>query len=241
MDFHFWCDLAPYLRGTILPTGTHLEATTTVRLVGPEVTGPILAQAQEIRLTPREYAKANLPAYEEPENTFTVSGLERLDGQTWTPLSEGCRWEKTGAHHGAGGYLVIHNDYAAEGTWVQSMLGPQQWGNPFLAGARYRLSAWVKVEDLDNEALVGGPMVGVEFTQSNGPAYVSDKVQVDCGWSPTLLSLDKPVPDRIDWTYIELVTPPCPSFAIYGKLKLRFQGRGTAYFSNVRWEMVEPE
>ncbi len=237
MDFHFWCDLAPFLKGTVLPAGTRLTAATTVRLVGSEVTAPILAEASKMDLTEREFAQANLPAYEEPENTFAVSALERLDAQCWTPTSEGCRWEKTGAHHGEGGCLVIHNEYSNVGSWEQSALGPQQWGNPFLAGARYRLSAWVRVENGDFDTQ-GGPDVGVEFMQSNGPAYVSSKEWVDCGWSDSLIRLDEPRPDMSSWHYVELITPPCPGFAIYGKLKLRLIGRGTAYFSNVRWEMV---
>ena len=237
MDFHFWCDLAPFLQGTVLPAGTRLTAATTVRLVGPEVTEPVLAGARRMELTAREFAQSNLPAYEEPENSFAVSALDRLDAQWWTPTSEGCRWETTGAHHGEGGCLVVHNEYSNVGSWEQTALGPQQWGNPFLAGARYKLSAWVRVEDGDFDTS-GGPDVGVEFMQSNGPAYVSTKEWVDCGWSPSLIRLDQPRPDLSGWHYVELITPPCPSFAIYGKLKLRLVGRGTAYFSNVRWEMV---
>ncbi|HEY3396185.1 MAG TPA: hypothetical protein VGM19_00875 [Armatimonadota bacterium] len=241
MDFHFWCDLAPFLQGTVLPAGTHLEAATTVQLVGPEVTQPILAQATEMRLTEREHAKANLPAYEEPENSFTVSALERLDAQPWRPLSEGCRWEPTGAHHGDGGCLIVHNEISNEGSWLCSDLGPQQWGNPFLAGATYRLSAWVRVEDGEFDTSDGGPQVGVELMQSNGPAYVSTKEWLDFGWSEELVNMTSPVPTSIPWTQVEVTVPACPSFAIYGKLKLRLSGRGTAYFSNVRWDMVEPE
>ena len=241
MDFHFWCDLAPYLRGTVLPAGTKLTAATTVRLVGAAVTGPLLAGAAEMRLTERELAQADLPAYEEPENTFAVSALERLDAQLWAPHSEGCRWEKTGAHHGGGGCLVVHNDYSNVGEWEQSALGPQQWGNPFLAGARYKVSAWVRVEEGEFDSDGGGPQVGAEFMQSNGPAYVSTKEWMDMGWSRSLLRSDRDMPDLGGWNYVELITPPCPSFAIYGKLKLRLTGRGTAYFSNVRWEMAAEE
>jgi hypothetical protein len=45
------------------------------------------------------------------------------------------------------------------------------------------------------------------------------------------------MPDLSGWNYVELITAPCPSFVIGGKLKLRLTGRGTAYFAQVRWEM----
>ncbi|MHB9024243.1 MAG: hypothetical protein ACYC7E_08715 [Armatimonadota bacterium] len=241
MDFHFWLDLEPYMRGTVLPAGTTITGTTTARLVNPEVTQPILESAQELILTPQEFAEADLPAYEEPENSFTVSALDRLDAQNWTPTSEGCRWERSGGYKEGSGCLVIQNAYAAEGSWEQRSTGPQQWGNPFLARARYRLSAWVKVENSRCDTSDLGPQIGVEFLQSNGPAPVSQHVVVDGGWSPQLNGTGKPIVDHIDWTYIELITPPCPSNVLYGRLKLRFSGRGTAYFSNVRWELVEDE
>ncbi|HEY3417052.1 MAG TPA: hypothetical protein VGM23_09235 [Armatimonadota bacterium] len=239
MDFHFWLDLEPYMRGTVLPAGTTLTGKTTARLVSPKVTLPIVEEASELKLTLEELAEADLPAYEEPENTFTVSALDRLDAQAWTPTSEGCRWELSGGYRDDSGCLIVSNSYAAEGSWEQRALGPQQWGNPFLAQARYRLSAWVKVENCRCDTSDAGPQVGVEFLQSNGPAPTSTKEIIDCGWSLQLNGTSKPIVDHLDWTYIELITPPCPSNAIYGKLKLRFGGRGTAYFSNVRWEMVD--
>ncbi|MHB9133334.1 MAG: hypothetical protein ACYDBB_19885 [Armatimonadota bacterium] len=239
MDFHFWMDLQPFMHGTVIPAGTTLTCKTTARLVDPEVTRPIFTQAQEIMLTERERFIADRPAYEEPENTFTVSGLERLDAQVWQPTSEGCRWEKTGGYCNGAGCLVIQNNYSNIGAWRQTSLGPSQWGNPLLMGARYRLSAWVKVEHCECDTTEAGPMIGVEFGQYNGPAVRSPRVPVDGGWSQPLISVTKPVPTQINWTYLEVITPPCPSYALVNSLILRFHGRGIAYFSNVRWEMVE--
>ncbi|HOF86762.1 MAG TPA: hypothetical protein PLZ36_01490 [Armatimonadota bacterium] len=240
MDFHFWMDLEPYLQDGVLPAGTTLTAGTTVRQVGPEVTQPIRAQARELTLTPSEFRKANLPAYEEPENTFTVSALERMDAQCWKPTSEGCRWETTGGYREGAGALVIRNQQSNIGSWEQPSLGPSQWGNPFLAEARYRFSAWVKVEECACDTTDGGPQLGVEFRQFNGPATNSTTETVAGGWSAPLITIADPIPERIPWTYVEVITSPCPSNVLVGKLLLRFIGRGTAYFSNVRWELLPP-
>jgi len=158
MDYHFWMDVRPFLRDGVLPAGTHIEASTTARLVGPDVTGPLLKSARYLDLTEQERFYADLPAYEEPENTFAVSALDRLDAQTWTPTSEGCAWHRDGGYGPGSGCLSVRNHYSKTGSWQQ--------------------------------------------------------------------------------TYVELITAPCPSFVHWAELTLRFDGRGTACFSNVRWEMV---
>ena len=241
MDFHHWLDVEPFLHGSVIPAGTRLVCATTVRLVGREITEPVLRQAAEITLTTREREIADKPAYEEPENSFTVSGLERLDAQVWKPTGEGCRWEKTGGYHDGCGCLVIENNYSNIGAWEQPTLGPSQWGNPFLAGAAYRLSAWVRMEEGECDANDPGPQVGITMQQYNGPASSSPFQRIECGWSTPLIDRTKPLPATIAWHYIELIVPQCPSYVLNATLHLRFVGRGTVYFSNVRWEMIEAE
>jgi len=210
-------------------------------LVGPEITRPILDQAEEILLTEAEFIKANLPAYEEPENTFTVSCLEpdRLDSWSWHPSSEGCRWEKTGGYKEGTGCLIIENRISGFGSWEEFFTGPSHWGNPFVKGARYRLSAWVKVDLCDCHALESGPQVGVMFSNTTAWPNQNPSETLHCGWSEQLTGPGTPRLDHIPWTRIELVTEPCPSHGGMAALRLHFSGRGTAYFSCVRWEMVE--
>lgn len=236
MDFHFWCDLGPLLRDGVLKAGTRIACATTARRVTPEVTAPLLAKARRLELTPREREIADRPAYEEPENSFTVSVLERPDAQPWTATSEGCAWQRTGGRTPGSGCLVIHNRMTVSAEWRQESLGPSQWGNPFMPGARYRLSAWVRLEDWEPEPGWPGPQLGVELCQYEGPACTSRVHVVDGGWSAPLVSVLAPLPTRLEWTRIELVTPPCPSYVLRAVLKLRLFGRGTGYFANVRWE-----
>ena len=98
---------------------------------------------------------------------------------------------------------------------------------------------WVKVDPCDCDALERGPQVGVLFANTTPWPFERPEKTLDCGWSEQLVGPDKPPPKRIPWTRIELVTPPCPDFANMAALRLRFTGRGTAYFSCVRWELVE--
>jgi hypothetical protein len=241
MDFHFWCDMAPFTQDGVIPAGTTIACSTTSRLVDASVVGPVAAAAVPIELTERERQAADRPAYEEPENTFTVSALERMDALAWRPTSEGCAWQRDGGHEPGGGSLVIHNDTSDEGQWRLESLGPSQWANPFVAGARYRLSAWVRVESFEPDpSMTPGPQVGVVFEQHNGPSMLSERQRVDCGWSQALVGEGDLVPE-IDWTRIELVTPPCPSYVPLVDLTLRLKGRGKATFSSVCWEMIEPE
>jgi hypothetical protein len=94
------------------------------------------------------------------------------------------------------------------------------------------------MEDFTWDGGGAGPQVGVVFDQFNGPAAVAGREKVDGGWSAPLMNLKRPDRSDLDWTAVELVTT-CPAYVLNAALVLRFTGRGRAYFSGVRWEMVE--
>jgi hypothetical protein len=48
-----------------------------------------------------------------------------------------------------------------------------------------------------------------------------------------------PLWTKLPWTKIEWGARPVPNDVLRGSLKLRLGGRGTAYFSNVRWEAID--
>lgn len=240
MDYHCWCDLDPFAKGSIISAGTEIVCATHCQLVNASVTAPIFAKASRIELTPEERAIADRPAYEEPENSFIVSALDRLDAQYWEPTSEGCSWQRHGGYKPESGALVIRNAYSKYGSWEQRSFGTQEWGNPIMVGVRYQLSAWVRVDDfLPDPSETSGPQVGLDLVQYNGPAIGSTQSIIDCGWSLSLIDESQPLMKQIGWTPIKLVTPPCPNNVQRGVLKLRLAGRGTAYFSNARWEPLD--
>ena len=240
MDFHAWCDLDPFVRGSVIPAGTTISCASVCRLVDAAVVAPVIAKARRIELTPEEFAIANRPAYEEPENSFNVSALDRIDAHPWFPTSEGCSWLRDGGYAPGTGSLVIRNSYCDCGSWRYIALGSQQWGNPIITGVCYRISAWVRVEEfIPDPSETQGPQVGVELTQFNGPAVGATQTVTDCGWSLSLITNFAPLPTRIGWTKIELITAPMPNYILRGTLKLRLHGRGIAWFSGVRWEPVE--
>ncbi len=242
MDFHFWCDMGPFMRGAIIPAGTLITAATTARLVDSTTTAPLLASARAIELTPAERAIADRPAYEEPVNTFAVSALDRIDSLWWEATSEGCFWERQGGYSPGHGCLGIRTAYSPVGSWEAGGIGPSQWANPFVPGGRYRLSAWVKVDDLvPDPSQTQGPQLNAVFMHYDGPASGSPVRKVDCGWSASLVRIDRPLPTSIPWTRVELITSPCPSNVLHMTLTLRMHGRGIARFSDVRWQLLEPD
>jgi hypothetical protein len=240
MDYHFWCDLEPFAQDMVVPAGTVITAATTVRLVDADVVAPIRTAAVEMVLTPVEHAAANRPAYEEPENHFTVSALERISALSWQPTSDGCLWEYSGGYRTGDGCLIIENRYTDEAAWEVRDLGPQQWANPFIPGKRYRLSAWVQVEQCAvDPSQTAGPQVGIDFVQSNGPGIPSTREVISSGWSSYFFPNMQPLTTRVEWTHIECISIPCPSNVFYARLKLRFIGHGRCRFSSVRWEMLD--
>ena len=237
MDFHCWLDVKPFLDGDSLRAGTVIKAATTAKLVGPEIVREVMSKADYIHLTEEEKRLADVPAYEEPENSLTVSALERLDAQYWIPASEGCSWEKSGGYDPKCGCLVIRNRFSSIGQWRQEFLGPSHFANPFVPHGRYRFSARVRVEDISPVKLPE-PQLGVDFKHYHGPANVSACQIVPGGWSRPISDFTVPFQSKIDWTYVELITEPCPSYTLGAVLTVRFKGYGTAYFSNIRWELI---
>ena len=243
MDFHAWCDLEPFSKNSIIPKNTEITCLASYSLVDASKVQPILKQAKRIELTDAEKANADRPAYEEPESQFVLSVLDHLDAHPWLPTSEGCSWERTGGYKPDSGCLIINNHYSDTGSWEVSEWGVQSWGNPLIPGSRYKMSAWAKVEsfqpDLSNMNGTPGPQVGADLLHYNGPSVGATTTTCQCGWSPSVVSVFKPLPTQLDWTYIELITPHIPNNVQKGILKLRFSGRGKCYFSNVRWEPTE--
>ena len=237
MDFHCWLDLKPFLQGDILPAGTEIKAQTIAQLVEPETVQPILQQARYIDLTPDERRRADVPAYEEPESTLTVSALDRLDAQYWIPAGEGCSWTKTGGYRSNSGCLIIENNFSSFGQWRQEFLGPSHYANPFVPGARYCCSAWVKLQNLSG-TMLPQPQLSVEFKHYHGPATVSPCQIVPGGTSPPIMDFTQPFRHKIEWTYLELITEPCPSYTLGAVLTVSFRGYGQASFSNIRWELI---
>lgn len=238
MDYHCWLDAGDYAKDGVIAKGTVIEAATTVKLVGSDVIEPVLKSAKYIDLTEREKFHFNLPAYEEPENTFTKSVLEsHCDAQHWQPTSEGCSWQKDGGYKPDTGCLVIHNNFSQTGSWIVPLLGPSHWCNPFDPGAQYRMSAWVKLEDM--ETMFGGPSIGIEFTNYHGLGTARKTEKIN-GGQASLDPFECPqwTPNR-EWTYLEFITCSCPSYVLRSTMTVKLEGYGKAYFSNIRWELIK--
>ncbi|MHC4872060.1 MAG: hypothetical protein ACYTFY_09460 [Planctomycetota bacterium] len=237
MDFHCWLDVEEFTEDGIISAGTAVKAETVVKMVDADITEKVLKNAKHIELTEKEKMHYDLPAYEEPENSFAISALERADAIAWKPTSEGCSWSKTGGYKKGYGCLAIENSFSDIGSWELPLFGPSHWANPFVPGARYRLSAWVRCSEL--EGPFGGPGIGIIFNNYLGPASSKKREEISGGWSEPLKGCKKGFSRELDWAYLEVITIPCPSYVLSSKITLKLEGMGKAYFSNVGWEIAE--
>ncbi|MFW6039068.1 MAG: hypothetical protein ACOC9P_01160, partial [bacterium] len=212
MDFHFWCDLEPFASNGVIPAGTQICCTTEVRRVERDTVAPILANARQLELTEEERRRADAPAYEEPTSRFTTSILERDDAVPWQPGGEGCTWDRNGGRERGTDCLVIRNDVCHQSAWMQPCVGPSFWGNPLVAGARYVLSAWVKLDTFEPDPTqTPGPQLGTQFVQyEHGPGANQPPRLVEAGWSDPIVTPFQPLPHETDWQHVRLITCPCP-------------------------------
>jgi len=232
-DFHFWSDFSRQFKDGRIEKGRTLTYRYRVSDAPAGEVAPLHEQAEEVELTPQEYQRANQPLYEEPVNTFRTSALEPIDVRAWEPDETG-RWEpQVGRREGFGSVALRHSTMRTS-YWRAEGIGPSQWCNPIAPNCRYRLSCYARVADAEGEPQGAGAQVGLVFHHYNGPAAAgARKVDIHAGFSPAGQAV------RDEWTYIELLTDPAPAYALHATLLLRFEGKGTAYFTEVSFERVK--
>ncbi len=121
--------------------------------------------------------------------------------------------------------LKIENFQDAETAWIATSIGPAYGETPIADGAKLKLSAMVKTEDLNSKADIAirffTPEMGNIFDTSNYQVIESKRYL--CGTQ--------------DWTKIEVITPPLSPAPERVHLLLRFVGTGTAWFDDVSLEI----
>jgi len=231
-DFHFWSDFAREFKDGKIEKGRKLTFKYRVSDATSEEVRPLYDQAEKVQLTAEEYKAANQPAYEEPINTFKVSALEPVDVQAWAPDEPG-RWEPNVGRQEGFGSVVLEHTKEASSCWQAKGIGSSQFCNPIAPNCRYRLCCYARVKDFVGYLHEAGPQLGVIFHHYNGPASAgAEKVDVQTAFSPARQAI------KDEWTYVELVTAPAPAYALNATLILKFEGMGTAYFTEVKFERL---
>lgn len=196
----------------------------------------LLADAEPLEPPEEMWSQVDLPIYEEPVCNFQTSWADPLvpDAWPWVP-GRGATWDRETGHVSPGSLrLDRHGDFEAEAEWTTGTtgVGPSFFGNPFIPGERYRLSAWVRVKQ---HPPYGVPPVrlGVALHYFKGPSTYGKPLPLETYWGEAV--------DRCrgeEWTHISVETPPIDGFCAYVTPLCRLTGPGTAWFDEVRFERI---
>jgi hypothetical protein len=184
-------------------------------------------EAPPAEIEPEERAKADRPLYEEPVCLFTRSTLDCPDQYGWDP-GERCAWNRSGGHASGTGALEIHNGSQAQETaWDFIHFGPSYGCNPIPPTSRFRVSAWVKADELDKIAL------SLRLDQYNGPAMYSSRVSV----TSTGSGCEGARQDG-EWRRLEFLSEPSGSYTLSGGFRFAYCGSGSAALSEFQVERL---
>ena len=200
----------------------------------PEAMTALLAEALPLEPDPELLPSVDVPIYEEPVNRFQISYIdpEAQDAFAWTP-DGGATWDRAVGHETPGSLrLDVASVQSQPAEWLMTDVGPSLFMNPLVPGARYRLSAWVRVE---GKPPVAAPYVrlGVGFKYYQGPGTYGKLLPVELHWSAPA--------DRTrlgEWQQICVETPPVDGYSGGATLLCQLSGCGSAWFDEVVFEPI---
>ena len=184
-------------------------------------------EAPPAEIEPEERAKSDCPLYEEPVCLFTRSTLDCPDQYNWA-AGERCAWNRSGGHAPGTGALEVHNGTQAQETaWEFNHFGPSCGCNPIPPASRFRVSAWVKAEEIDKVTL------SLRLDQYNGPAMYSSRASV----TSTGAGCGSTLQDG-DWRRLEFISEPSGTYTLSGGFRFAYSGCGSAAMSELQVERL---
>ncbi len=117
---------------------------------------------------------------------------------------------------------IDHRDHGTS-RWVATALGPAFGGSPFPENARYHLAAHVMTRRLEGQV-----SIALRFHHP-GKGSVYDMNDYETYRSRETVSAD------VDWTTLEVFTPPITPAPDRVHLVLQLAGKGSAWFDNVEF------
>jgi hypothetical protein len=171
-DMHFYAMLPKAGKGKLLAQGQKIRIQYEIEEVETSEVPEAFLKAPAAGLEPKEKRLADQPIYEEPVCGFTASAIDHPDAYGWRGTN-GCTWNRTGGRQAGFGALEIRNGRTPKASeWLFRHFGPSYGANPIPPASRFRVSAWVRADDIRKLKLVFTTM------QFNGSAMYSKRVPV---------------------------------------------------------------
>lgn len=234
-DAHFGFRVCDDLQNKFLIEGTTYRAVFQFYAIARQAGTVLAAKAREIAAPEINH----IPIYIPGVNTFAHTVLDFTSQQSelwpWTYESNGgaespaqfeldqhCGFDDSYS-------LCIHNTGAVNSHWLATTLGPAFSQPPFRDGARLRLTAYVRTENVQDQAGIAirlhRPGHGDLFKVSDYEFYASpQKLHGSC-----------------NWRRLQVTTPPLAPAPDRVHLLLQQSGAGTSWFDNVLFEPEVPD
>jgi hypothetical protein len=233
-DAHFGYRICDDLQNKLLTGGTTFSVTFLLYAIDRQAATAVATNAREI-VTPEIN---HIPIYVPGVNTFAHTLLDFLSQQTdlwpWTFESEGAERLAEFAMDRERGFddscsLRIQNTGAVNSRWLATTLGPAFGQPPFRDGARLRLTAYVRTENVQDRTDIAlrlhRPGHGDLFKVSEYEIYPSRQM----------------LRGTCEWQRLHVTTPPLAPAPDRVHLLLRQSGAGTSWFDNVLFEPEAPD
>lgn len=230
-DAHFGYRICDDLQNKLLTGNRTFSVTYLLYAIDRQVAAAIAANAREI-ITPEI---DQIPIYLPGTNTFAQTLLDFREQQAdlwpWSHESEGGEPHAVFALDRERGFddscsLRIQNTGPGNSQWLATTLGPAFGQPPFREGARLRLTAYVRSEDVQNQTGIAirlhRPGHGDLFRVSEYEVFPSQQT----------------LRGTCEWQRLQVTTPPLSPAPDRVHLLLRQSGAGTSWFDNV---LFEPE
>ena len=216
-DMHFYALLPKAGKGKLLTRGQKIRIQYELEEVEAAEVPGAFRNAPAARLEPRERVLADLAIYEEPVCRFTASVIDHPDAYGWEG-TKGCIWNRAGGRQQGFGALEVRNGRTPKASeWLFRHFGPSYGGNPIPPASRFRVSAWVRADDIRKVKLTFTTM------QFNGSAMYSRRVPIrTTGGARNVQS------EENGWRYIEFISKPSGSYSICGEIAFAYAGIGAA-------------
>jgi hypothetical protein len=229
-DAHFAYRVCPDDRSVVLPAGAGFEASYTLSCLER-------AEAEGIARAGR-----NRPVQDADQIPVYVDGVNRFSGRAGSTAVEGREewpWETESDGQGGADFRIdrstgvddsssLRIDSSSPGfsCWKVTALGPAYGKRAYAEGSRFRLTAYVRSENLAGRATLALRL----HREGHGSVFRLEDYEV--------YASEMRVQGNTGWTKVEALSPPISPAPDRLHILLVHDGPGTSWFDNVLLEVV---